>query len=173
MAYTKTAKTKETENTVETTVKKKKFAPTDLIPCVSITPGKLFFVGRKSEELYTFADVDDVVEIEFRDLDYAARAKDKIMYKPRFVVQDEDFIAAHPNLDELYSSLHSTTDLKAILKMTPAKIGSIVPTLPLGAQEALKTIAATMVDEGTLDSMNRIKKLDEVLGTELLLKFNL
>ena len=103
-------------NTEEVKVEKKKFNPKDLIPCVSITPGEMFYVGKKSEDLYTFADIDDVVEIEFRDLDYAARAKDAMMYKPRFIVQDKDFMELHPALDEVYSNLHSVKDLKDILK---------------------------------------------------------
>ena len=40
--------------------------------------------------------MDDIVEIEFRDLDYAARSKDAMMYKPRYIVQNADFLALHP-----------------------------------------------------------------------------
>lgn len=173
MAYVKKAdKTNGTE-VKEEVVKKKKFAPEELIPCVSITPGQLFFSGKKSGTLYTFADIDDVVEIEFRDLDYAARSSDKIMLKPRFIVQDNDFINLHSKLDDIYSALHSTSDLESIIKMTPAKMEKIIPSLPFGAKDALKIIAATMVDEGELDSLQRIKKLDELLGTELFTKLNI
>ena len=45
-----------------------------------------------------------------------------------------------------------------------------VYSLPIGAQEALKTIATSMVDDGTLDSVKRIQTLDSIFGTELLLK---
>lgn len=152
---------------------KRKFTPTEMIPCVSITAGELFYEGHKSKILYTFADIDDIVEIEFRDLDYAARTKDSMMFKPRFIVQDSDFVALHPTLDEIYSSLHSTKDLKDILKMTPKQMENAINVLPLGAKEALKTIAATMVDNGVLDSVKRIQTLDSIFGTELLLKLNI
>ena len=173
MAYVKKADKTNGKEVKEEVVKKKKFAPEELIPCVSITPGQLFFSGKKSGTLYTFADIDDVVEIEFRDLDYAARSSDKIMLKPRFIVQDNDFINIHSKLDDIYSALHSTSDLESIIKMTPAKMEKIIPSLPLGAKDALKIIAATMVDEGELDSLQRIKKLDELLGTELFTKLNI
>lgn len=175
MPYQK--KTTKVENNSDTNtevkVEKKKFSANDLIPCVSITPGEMFFVGNKSKDLYTFADVDDVVEIEFRDLDYAARTKDAMMFRPRFIIQNRDFIELHPELDDVYSTLHTTADLKAILKMTPSQMEKVIPTLPLGAQDALKTIAATMVDDGTLDSVKRIQTLDSIFGTELLLKLNM
>lgn len=161
------------EENKESINKKKKFAPTDVIPCISITAGEMFYEGNKSKTLYTFADIDDVVEIEFRDLDYAARTKDAMMFKPRFIVQDSDFLKLHPVLNDIYSSLHSTKDLKAILKMTPNQMENAIYSLPLGAQEALKTIAATMVDDGTLDSVRRIQVLDSIFGTELLLKLNI
>ena len=157
-------------NTEEVKIEKKKFNPKDLIPCVSITPGEMFYVGKKSEDLYTFADIDDVVEIEFRDLDYAARAKDAMMYKPRFIVQDKDFMALHPALDEVYSNLHSVKDLKDILKQSPEQMRKSIATLPEGAKESIKVIAATMVDNGTLDSVKRVNVLDEIFGTEMLLK---
>lgn len=161
------------EQKVTNKVEKKKFSQTDMIPCVSITAGELFYVGNKSQTLYTFADINDVQEIEFRDLDYAARTKDKMMFKPRFIVQDADFVALHPSLDEVYSSLHSTKDLKDILKMSPIQMENAIYSLPIGAQDALKAIAATMVDNGTLDSVKRIQTLDSIFGTELLLKLNM
>ena len=95
------------------------------------------------------------------------------MLKPRFIVQDSDFINLHSKLDDIYSALHSTSDLESIIKMTPAKMEKIIPSLPLGAKDALKIIAATMVDKGELDSLQRIKKLDELLGTELFTKLNI
>lgn len=164
--------TETVEEKVETIekVEKKKFQPKDLITCVSITPGEMFYSGSKSETLYTFADIDDVVEIEFRDLDYAARSKDAMMYKPRFIVHDADFVALHPALDEVYSSLHSTKDLKDILKMTPTQMEKTINSLPEGAKDSIRTIAATMVDNGTLDSIQRVKVLDSIFGTQMLLK---
>lgn len=177
MAYTKktsvvenTERNVEINKTTEEKSKKKKFNPTDMIECLSITPGKMFFNGKKSEVLYTFADMDDTVEIEFRDLDFAARSKDAMMYKPRFIVQDKDFIDMHPALDELYSSLHSVKDLKDILKLTPSQMEAKIKSLPIGAQDSIKVIAATMVDNGALDSIQRVKVLDSIFGTEMLLK---
>ncbi len=149
---------------------KKKFAPSDLIPCVSITPGEMFFSGEKSKILYTWADADDVVEIEFRDLDYAARTKNGMMYRPRFIVQDKDFLELHKGLEDVYGDLYSMSDLKNILKESASKMEKLIKALPEGAKDALKKVAATMVDNGTLDSVQRIRVLDSLFDTELLIK---
>ena len=45
-----------------------------------------------------------------------------------------------------------------------------IASLPEGAKDSIKTIAATMVDNGTLDSVRKVKVLDEIFGTEMLLK---
>lgn len=161
---------RKTEQTEQKIKEKKKFNPTDMIPCVSITAGEMFYIGSKSQTLYTFANIDDTVEIEFRDLDYAARSKDKIMFKPRFIVQDADFVALHPILDNIYSSLHTNKDLKDILKLSPSQMEKVITSLPEGAKDSIKTIAVTMVDNGTLDSIQRVKVLDSIFDTEMLLK---
>ena len=41
--------------------------------------------------------------------------------------------------------------------------------LPKGAKEALKGIASTMIESHTLDSVHRIKALDEIFDTKMLL----
>lgn len=149
---------------------KHKFADTDLIPCVSITPGEMFFVGEKSKILYTWADADDVVHMEYRDLAYAARSKNKMVYKPRFIIQDENFLSMFKDIEEIYGSLYSTQDLKNILKLSPKQMEKEINVLPEGAKDSLKHIAATMIDNGTFDSAQRIKVLDNIFGTNMLIK---
>lgn len=183
MAYTKkNISTKETtiptppvteqvvENIITETPKKKKFDGDDLIECRSLTAGELFYAGGKTKALYTFADIGDTVEIPFMDLDYSARAKDALMYKPRFIVMNADFVALHPALDEIYSKLHTNKELKDILKLPADQMKTEILALPIGAQEALKTIAATMVDNGTLDSIKRVKAIDDIFGTSMFKK---
>lgn len=164
------------ENTEKEEIKmpeKRKFQDEDLIPCVSITPGELFMVGEKSKTLYTWADAEDVVDVEYRDLAYAARSGSKTMFKPRFIVQDKDFLAQFPKLEDAYGSMYSMADLKAILKLPPSQLKSEVNMLPVGAKDALKSIIATMIDNGTFDSIQRIKVLDEIFGTQMLLRMTM
>ena len=79
-------------------------------------------------------------------------------------------MALHPALDEAYGSLYSIKDLKDILKQTPDQMQKSIASLPEGAKDSIKTISATMVDNGTLDSVRKVKVLDEIFGTEMLLK---
>lgn len=155
---------------VETKVAKKKFANDDEIECVSITPGQLFVNGERSKELYSFADIDDVQYLRYDDLLYLTRRKHPSVFKPRFIIKDADFLAQNKEVEELYASLYTNTDLKSILKMSPAQMKTKIQSLPQGAKDSLMIIAMTMIDNGTLDSIQRIKVLDELFGTNMLFK---
>ena len=151
-------------------IEKKKFKPDDFIDCISITPGKLHFDGAKTKDHYTWADIDDVIPIAYQDLAFAARAKDKMMYKPRFIVLDKDFLAEFPALDAVYGSLYSSDDLKNILKLPVLQMEKAIKELPEGAKDALQVMVSTMIDEGTFDSVKRIQKLDEIFDTKMLMR---
>lgn len=176
MAYTKktnstSTKVEETkaENKVEET-KEKVFAPEDLISCRSMVSGQLFIEGARSHILYIFADYNDVNDIEYRDLIYMVRTYgNKNIYEPRIIIEDEDFIKQNPKLKELYASMYTNGDLIEIIGLPISQMISTIKALPIGCKNALKGIAATMIDNGSLDSIQKIKALDEIFGTDMLI----
>ena len=149
---------------------KKEFGQEDLILCRSMVSGQLFVDGVRSGLLYTFADYNDTCEIEYRDLIYLVRSyKDKTIYEPRIIVEDEDFIAENPKLAELYESMYTKGDLMEIINLPISQMVDTINALPMGCKNALKGIAATMIDNGQLDSIQKIKALDEIFETNMLL----
>ena len=149
---------------------KKEFGQEDLILCRSMVSGQLFVDGVRSGLLYTFADYNDTCEIEYRDLIYLVRSyKDKTIYEPRIVIEDEDFIAENPKLAELYESLYTKGDLTKIINLPLSQMVDTINALPAGCKNALKGIAATMIDKGQLDSIQKIKAHDEIFETNMLL----
>ena len=149
---------------------KKEFGQEDLILCRSMVSGQLFVDGVRSGLLYTFADYNDTCEIEYRDLIYLVRSyKDKTIYEPRIIIEDEDFIAENPKLAELYESMYTKGDLMEIINLPISQMVDTIKALPMGCKNALKGIAATMIDNGQLDSIQKIKALDEIFETNMLL----
>ena len=151
-------------------VKKKSFKSSDGVRCMSITSGGLFMVGLKSGNLYSWLDSGDVVYVEYADLAAEVRTRGMYAFRPRFVVDDQDFIDEFPELDTLYASLYSKRDLKQILTLEPGQMRYVINGLPDGAKDAIKSMAVTMIERGELDSINRIKVIDEIFGTSMLLK---
>lgn len=156
------------EKVVET--KQRVFEAEELIPCRSMVSGRLFIKGVRSNILYTFADYNDVCEIEYRDLIYMCRSSNnKFIYEPMIIIDDEDFVAQNSKVADLYASMYTNGDLIDIISLPTSQMIEVISTLPSGCQETLKGIISTMIDNGTLDSVQKIKALDELFGTNMLL----
>ena len=146
---------------------KKVFQQSDGVKCRSVVSGHLYVEGLKTGMIYSFMDYGDESELEYRDLVAAVRSKDKSVYEPRFVVDDPDFLAEFPALDEFYSKRFTSRDIRQILNMPNSEMKDAIDKLPNGAKESLKSLAAKLVSSGELDSNKKIKTLDEIFGTNL------
>jgi len=171
-AMTKTTtKTEETkvEEVKQTKTKptKREFEPSDGIKCRSVTHGILFVDGIKTGMKYTFTDYDDETDIEYRDLVALVRARNKAVYNPRFIVMDEDFIAEYPTLKKFYDEHFATKNIKEILDLPNYEMQQAISKLPKGAVDSLKSMAVNQIVSGEIDSIRKIKALDEVFGTDL------
>lgn len=149
------------------TAKKREFSQSDGITCVSITQGALNVTGAKTGMIYRFSDYGDITEIEYRDLVGMIRSKDNAVFEPRFVVEDEDFIAEYPALKKFYNDEFSLQNIKEILTLPEKQMVEEIKKLPPGALGSLKSIAAEQVYTGEIDSVRKIRALDAVFGTDL------
>lgn len=146
---------------------KKKFDQSDGIICRSITQGGLYLEGAKTKILYEWNDYGDESEVEYRDLVAEVRSKSQFVFRPCFIIEDEDFIKEFPQLEKFYKEKYTIKDLRSILKMDVSEMIEAIKALPKGAAESLKSIAAQQVSNGQLDSVRKIKALDEFFGTDL------
>lgn len=149
---------------------KKEYKEHEGIPCKSITAGKMFMEGRKSKIVYRWEDAGDVVEIEYQDLIAAIRSGNGYVMRPLFVIEDKELVSQYPQLSKVYDVLYSVDDLKDVLvKLNVGDMIATIKALPVGAQDSIKHLASRMVSNGTLDSVSKIKALDEFYNTELML----
>lgn len=172
----------EAEETATTTVAqaepiakpaKKEYKATDGIPCKSITAGELGMIGIKSGILYRWACQDDVTEVEYQDLVAGIRSSADSIMRPRFLVLDDDFVKDFPSLKKVYDAIYTVKDLKEVLKMPIPTMKKTINSLPEGAKETIKSLAASQVRSGQLDSVNKIKALDEIFNVKFMLMTNL
>lgn len=175
MTYTKKITTAndavKTENKVsEEKTQQKAFSPEDTIPCRSIVSGGLYIEGNRSHILYSWADCGDVVDVEYRDLIYLVRTRENAnIYLPRIIIEDEDFVEQNKSVKDLYESMYEVSDLNEILELPIPQMVDTIKRLPKGAKESVKGIASTLIESHILDSVHKIKALDEIFGTKMLL----
>ena len=114
--------------------------------------------------------IGDVVDVEYQDLTAAIRSHNDYIGRPFIVVEDQEFVSQFPQLQKLYATLYSAGDLEdVILKLNLADMKATIKSLPVGAQNSIKHIASQMISNGQLDSVSKIKALDELFGTEMVL----
>lgn len=145
----------------------RKFAPDDMIPCRSITYGELLLTGAKTKFLYSWANYGDVTEMYFQDLQALKSTRSSYLFRPRFVIEDEELVEQWKNdLGQMYGDIIAT-DVEAIFKLPTNQLRAKLKNAPVGVQQAVKNLAGEKIMNGTLDSLAKIKAIDEILGTQL------
>lgn len=167
MASRKEVISEEMEVAKETKKAPRKYAPDDMITCRSITFGELLMTGKKSGLLYSWANHGDTTEVEYQDLQALKSTRSSYLFKPRFVVEDEELVAQWgKDFENLYQSIVDV-DVEALFRLPVAQLKSKLKKAPRGVQQAVKNIAGEKILNGSLDSLAKIKAIDEVLGTDL------
>ena len=146
---------------------KKVFAPDDGIACRSVTQGGVYLEGPKTHMLYEWVQYGDITEVEYADLAAMVRTKSQYLFGPWVMVDDDDFVEEFSQLKKFYTENYSIADLEVILSYPVERMIEEVKALPKSAAESLKVLAASSINDGNLDSVAKIKALDDLFGTKL------
>ena len=147
----------------------RKYAPTDRIPCRSLTYGELLLTGPKTKLLHTWANYGDVTEMEYQDLQALKSTRSSYLYKPRFIIEDEELVEQWAgDFKKMYDEI-VTMDVEALFRLPIGQLKAKLKKAPAGVQLAVKNMAGEKIMNGTLDSIAKIKAIDEVLDTQLML----
>ena len=153
----------------------RKFEQTDLIPCRSITTGLLVMTGIRSGNSYAWLGMGETIDVEYRDVMALVTSKSGYLFKPRFIVDDDDFVNQNPSLKTFYDGMYTTRDLKSILYINnESEMINAINNMPKGIIPTLRNTAVTMISHGDIDSIHRIKTIASILDidVDLLPKFN-
>ena len=161
-------KLKKAESKIVEPVIEREYKGDDLIPCRSMTKGELIYVGKKTKEVYTWADYDDVTEVEYQDLLALKSAKSPFIFETLFIIKDEELIetAKWKDVKAIYEQIYSD-DVPTLISMDTNKFKKVFPSLPNGLKRAVVTEVATQMEAGTFDSIQKIKLIDELCNTDL------
>ena len=162
-----------TEEVIETAPKKpvtktqRKYAPDDLITCRSVTYGELLLTGTKSKLLYIWSNYNDTTEVEYQDLQALKSTRSSYLFKPRFVIEDPELVEQWgKDFQDMYSKIIDV-DIEKMFDLPLGKFKTALKNAPSGVQQAVKNIAGDKIMNGSLDSLQKIKAIDDILGTDL------
>ena len=172
MATTTTKKTvtKPVDEKPEAPIAKREYAPDEDIKCVSVCAGELLMIGKKTGILYKWENYGDTTYVEYQDLKAEAyNSKSGYIYSPLFMIEDEELLATREfaKVAESYKNTINAEEIDDLFGLTTQQFRSQLKKLPKGIQNTVKVIARDKIESGQLDSIQKIKILDEVLGTDL------
>lgn len=156
------------ENKEEKVATPREYDAEDLIPCRSLTKGELICVGKKTKETYIWADYGDITEVEYQDLLALKASKSSFIFDTLFIIDDEELLETNKwkDVKALYESIYSE-DVETLINMNLDEFRHVFPTLPNGLKKAVMTEVATQMEAGTFDSIQKVKMIDEICGTDL------
>ena len=107
--------------------------------------------------------------IEYQDLTALKMQHSSFLYMPYLTIDDEELLndPMWKDVKEIDTKVYMKDDLDKFFSLSPSQIRSVLKGAPGGFKSAVRVMAMTKLDAGELDSMNRIKVLDEMLGTDL------
>lgn len=165
----------ETESHEEVSVKEssaakktpRKYAPDDMITCRSTTFGELLLTGPKSKLLYVWSNYNDTTDIPFQDLQALRSTRSSYLFRPRFIIEDEELVEQwSKDFGDMYKEI-AHVDVEDLFKLPINQFKAKLKKAPKGVQQAVKNIAGEKIMNGSLDSLAKIKAIDEILGTDL------
>lgn len=166
---TQETKVEEPVKVVEVKKEPRKFEQNDPILCRSVTPGWMAVYG-KSGIPYVFSNYGDECEIEYGDLFALKNKRSRYLYDPLLIIEDEELLE-HPrwaDVAKFYDEeVYGMDDINYVLNKQNTSFKNALQSLPKGLKKALTVEVAKRIENGTFDSMKKIKIIDEVCGTDL------
>ena len=146
----------------------KQFTQHDLILCRSVTAGWLG-CGGKSGQYYIFENFGDQCEVEYQDLFALKQRRSPYLYAPLFVIEDEELLdnPRWTDIKKFYDEkVYTMDDINEILNIPANNFEEALKALPKGLAKSLQVEVAKRIENGTFDSLKKIKIIDEVCGTD-------
>lgn len=149
----------------------KKYAPTDVIECRSVTGGALILIGPKSHLQYTWEDYGDTAWVEYQDLQALQSRKSNFLIKPRFIIEDNDLVEQWGTmLNPIYNKVTDQT-IEDLFELPLTKFKAQLNIVPDGLKDAIKTKAVQMIESEELYDIRKVREIDAAWGTDFVEMF--
>lgn len=157
------------EEKVVPTEQNREFQKDDLIEVKSVFAGSCTLVGRRSGNVYVWETLGEIQYVEYQDLlAEITNRYSKYIYEPLLLIEDEDVINKNPKLKDLYDAMIDVEDIEdSLLNDSVEDLRSILISLPSGLKETVKSVASTLMQDGALYDVRKIRLLDDLYHTAL------
>jgi hypothetical protein len=168
-----------TENITKPKIRKIKLEDTTLVRVKNNVFGKLFYKNSRTGDEYSWESHDDVQDLYISDL-REMKGTQRSFYSKNWIMiegltdydeENEDVtvedIYNFLQVQQYYKDVLCPDNLPAVLNMPINELKEKVPKMSEGVRLSLIILANTQITDGVLDSLNKIKALEELFGCEL------
>lgn len=150
----------------KTPIRKKEIDRFEPIPVMNVTNGKLIYVSKKTGAEWVWGDYGDIEYVEFQELLTMRSGQKRFLDEPFLLILEED-VVDYLGLNKMYDSMINLDSLDDIFKLNQKDFEEIVEKSPKGIKHSIVTRARQKVENETLDSVKKIKYINERFNTDI------
>lgn len=140
------------------------FQPDETIPCRSVTPWRLNMDGVDKSTVYHWESFGDIEEVKYRDLQ--AKRRTDLITKPKIVIMDMDLYSQWSReLGDSYKYFEGIDYPEEYFDKSDEEFIDILKNAPNYVKEVIKVTAVSMIRNENYPSVNKLKYIDDILGT--------
>ncbi len=136
------------------------------IPVMNTTNGTLIYKSRKTGATYIWSDYGSIEYLEFQEL-ISMRSGDKAFLNEPYVIVLDDDAVDYLGLTKMYETLNKLENIEDIFSLRLEEFKDVIEKAPKGLIHTIVTKARQMHQEGTLDSISKVKYLNEKFNTDI------
>lgn len=143
--------------------KKRKIERDELVTVMNYTTGKVVYQSKKTGAEWVFHEFGDTDEIEVNELVTMKNAHRRYLTEPWLFILDED-VVDYLGLNKVYENLLEPEEVDRFFELSSNKMREILEKAPSGLKQLIASKAIQKIKDGSLDSMSRIKVIEETLN---------
>ena len=151
----------------------KEIDPTQYVTVLNGYQGKLTYKSKKTGELFKWNEFGSEQEMELRELRNAKNTYKKYFEKNWFMFSDEfAWVIDYLGVGQYYKNAISIDEFDTIFQKSPDELKKIIEGLSDGQKKAVAFRAKTLIADEVIDSNKVIRTLEEILGVELIERYD-
>jgi len=137
------------------------------VPVMNVTNGTLVYVSRNGAE-WVWEGYGAVEDIEYHELQTMKSSQRRFIDEPFIIILDEEVVSAM-GLERQYEKLdrEQLQSLDVIFKLRQEEFEKTLKSLPKGIQHSVITRANYLYGIGKLESLAKIRFINEEFGTDI------
>lgn len=149
------------------TYKAKSFDPNQYVTVRNGFQGRLVYTSRKTGERYIWDHFGEEQDMEISELKSARNAHKKFFVENWFMF-DDPAVVEYLGLNQYYKDALRIEEFEHLFDFPISDMKAKVSKLSNGQKKSVIYLAKKRIDDGTIDSRQKIAALEEVLGTDLI-----